>query len=323
MSTHEIHAVMLAGSHVWRREGLDAVCPRSLLPLVDAPLLSHQLRWLARGGVDAATVCTNHSVGLYVARRAWWSECGVAVTFYEDRAPRGPAGSARDVAELVGAQTLVVVEGSVVPAFPLGDAIARHRETGAALTVIEHRAPGGQGVPGGVYLVEHRALEKHVGATGYHDIKESLLPVLYRAAQPVLANSVGGSPLRVRDLNSYLAAQRALLLEAARDTAGRPDYRVEAGSLRHQSAVIGANVRIVPPVLIGPGCQIGDDVVLAGPAILGPGTLVAERSAVVRSVLWNGCRVPQDVSLDECVLLGDADLAIGARWQRVALWSQN
>ena len=77
---------------------------------------------------------------------------------------------------------IVVVEGTVLPELSLRDLFDEHRAAKAAMTVAASAEPSGDGGlrPAGIYVIERRALE-HVPETGFQDVKETLIPRLYRA----------------------------------------------------------------------------------------------------------------------------------------------
>src|SRR5512136_164453 len=91
-----VRGVVLAGVHQWEQNVFEQVLPRTLLPVANSPLISYPLRWLRRGGIDRMTICANSSSHLIQGYLSDEEVLGITPDYYEDIAPRGPAGCLRD-----------------------------------------------------------------------------------------------------------------------------------------------------------------------------------------------------------------------------------
>ena len=74
--------------------------------------------------------------------------------------------------------------------------------------------PGVQ-VPSGMYVFNREALDV-VPGRGFYDIKEHLIPQLYRSGERVIAYPSEGASPRVLDASSYLAVNE-WMVEQSRD----------------------------------------------------------------------------------------------------------
>ena len=123
--------------------------------------------------------------------------------------PRGAGGSDRDAAAASDSDTFVVADGTAIPNVALPALLAAHRASGAAVTVVVHAEERGEGpaglqVPCGIYIFSRRALDV-VPSRGFYDIKESLIPLLHRSGERVVAYSTETPCARVLGVSSYLA----------------------------------------------------------------------------------------------------------------------
>jgi NDP-sugar pyrophosphorylase family protein len=273
-------------------------------------LVCYALLWLHEGGVREAAVCANRETRVAGARLRQYVPSDVSFALLEDLAPRGPAGCVRDAAG--DAQTLVVVDGTTVPLPDLRTLLASHRASGAALTVVVHAEPGrdgkgGRQVPSGIYVFERRALE-HVSARGFCDIKESLIPRLYRAGERTLTHPVRESSPRVHDGPSYLELN-GWMVERLVEAPPAPGFVRTSGLLAHESARVAPDATCVGPVLVGPGAQVMSGATLVGPTSIGPGSIVAQGALLSRSAVWRRCRVGEGAVADGCILADDSVLA--------------
>ena len=191
--------IILAGAHVWKDDAFDALCPRLLLPIANVPLIFHTLDWLRAGGVTRVVLCINeHSE---VVRHTIDEACDdQELDYYVDRVPRGPAGCARDAAQIAPADQYVVLEGGVLPSFPLREVLGGHEQAGACVSVVVDNSGGGHtawglnGSPAGVYVLARAALQE-VSPSSYQDLKEGLVRQLLQRGDPVHALASPQAPL--------------------------------------------------------------------------------------------------------------------------------
>jgi mannose-1-phosphate guanylyltransferase len=312
--TQNARGVILAGQYAWKDSKFDALCPRPLLPVANQPLVSYALQWLSEGGLHEVTVCANRDTRTVGDCLRECRPHDVEIELLEDPVPRGPAGCVRDAAG--GADTLVVVGGTTVPLPDLGALLASHRASGAAATVVVHPEPSGDGlpkrhVPAGIYVFERRVLE-HIPRRGFYDIKESLIPRLYRAGERTMAYPVLDWSPRVLDGPSYLALN-AWMVERLCDGTPADGFVRVSGIVAHESARIAADVACVGPVLVGAGARVMAGATLVGPTSIGGASVVAEGALVSRSAVWSRCLVAEGAATDGCILADGCMVGPGSR----------
>jgi NDP-sugar pyrophosphorylase family protein len=307
-----LQGVVLAGSFPWSDSPLDRLMPRPLLPVAHQPLISYALRWLRQSGVGDVTVCLNRASR--TIRTAIVEEGGAdraGLEFYEDIVPRGPAGCARDAALASRAHTFVVADGNTIPTAVLADVLHTHRTSGAVATVLVHQQeprPGNNCLsrPGGIYIFERRALEA-VPERGFQDIKENLIPWLYRADEHVAAHLVTNTrSARVLNMTTYLDVNHWAVTRLVERPETAEGYHLYGDALVHHSASVDPAARIVGAVLVGPDSKIMAGAIVVGPVVLGTGCTVAGDAFVSRTVAWNRCLVGVKAVVDGCVLADDA-----------------
>jgi NDP-sugar pyrophosphorylase family protein len=308
-------AVVLAGTHAWRKTAFDQLLPRPVLPVGQLPLMAHPLRWLRAAGASRVTICAN---GLAPQLREHLEPVRhllPALTFHEDQTPRGAAGSARDAALATDGDLFVVADATTIPDVSLLRVLAEHQESRAALTIIVQPSSGGRAgslVPTGLYVFSRRAFE-YVPAAGYQDIKESLIPRLYAAGELVLTSEAESQCPQVLDANTYLAVSHRTIARAAAPAGIIGDPLFEAAAVIDSSARISPTALLVGPVMIGPGAEIHDDAVIVGPASIGADAIVERGALVSRSVVWSGCTIGADAQIDRSVLSTGVQVAPAAR----------
>ena len=304
-----VSGIVLAGSHHWGEGEFARVLRGPLIPVAQTPLIHYPLEWLRAGGVSRTIVCANSETANVRAELGAGTRLGLAVDYFEDHTPRGPAGCARDAACRSAAHTFVVVEGAMIPSLDLRLLLDIHRRSGAAATIVAETdrrrrtvVRDRPGLPGGIYVFERRVLEG-IAERGYQDIKQGLLERLYVAGERVVVHTVQGVSPRVLDAATYASVNNWLITRAMqRPMPELDDYQPCRDGLRHHTARVHPDARLVGPVLIGAGASIEADAVIVGPASIGAHSVVSAGALVSRSVVWDRCRIGERAIVDSSLL---------------------
>ncbi|MBI4581893.1 MAG: NDP-sugar synthase [Planctomycetes bacterium] len=302
------HGIVLAGVHSWGDCLLDEVICRPAIPIAGEPLVCHALRWLHDYGIRTASLCANSDTGYLRRCLQDGNELGLALEYYEDVMPRGPAGSLRDAALVSPAELFVVIYGTVVPRLDLVTLLAAHRTADACVTVVatrsgtRRRATEGDLEPAGIYVFSREAL-KLVPAKGYQDIKETLLPHLYAQGKRVITHVVGHCAAgRVLDTPSYISVCRWAVTRMSRESGMDSQYLRRDEAWIHETAHVSPTAQLIGPMIIEPDCVVGAEALIVGPTTVGAGSTLGPRTVVSRSIIWSGCQIGSNAILDDCVL---------------------
>jgi NDP-sugar pyrophosphorylase family protein len=333
-SGSEAAEAIVLGGHHWRRSPFDAILPRSLLPIAQNPLILHILDWLHHRGVAKTTICSNGASALIRQHLSRYPRLRLrSVHYREDVGPRGPAGALRDAAVGSGSELFVVVEGSVIPDIDLQRLLDAHRASGAAVTIVVQPARSDRDVPApvpaGIYVFSLSALEA-VPASGFQDIKETLIPALYKAGVAMRTHEAERACPRVIDGATYLRANHWLVTRiAAQRSSESPIGAVRnysgTGIVAHPSARIDPGAELIGPIVVGPRAVIEAGATLVGPLSVGRDTRLCARALVSRSVLWPESIVGRNAAVDRTVITEGAsvepseELSGAVRLRRAAL----
>jgi mannose-1-phosphate guanylyltransferase len=298
------HGIVLAGAYPAGQCPLDALAPRPLLPVAQQPLVSYALRWMAGGGLREATICAN-AAARAIRARFKGSAFGLRLAYSEDWTPRGAAGCVRDAGMKTDAHTFVVADGTTVPVLDLPELIKGHNSSQAALTVVVGADASGRLRPCGVYVFDRRAFA-HVPEDGYQDIKEKLIPSLYRTGEHVSMHMAHGSAPRVVNADTYLTLDQWVVERTSRRREAPDGFRNSGETVLHESAFVDPTARLLGPVLLGPGVSVRAGATLVGPVSIGSGTTVGEDAVVSRSVVWSRCVVGERAFVDRSMLADSA-----------------
>jgi NDP-sugar pyrophosphorylase family protein len=237
----------------------------------------------------------------------------MTVSYHEDPMPRGAAGSARDAAAASRARTFVVADGTTIPNIDLDSLLLKHRTSGACVTVaVYSEARRGHGEPCGTYVFDRRALDE-VPAHGFCDIKEELIPQLYRAGERIVAFETAAPTPRVLDASTYMAVNEWLIEDLVRNGEEFDGYVRLGTGLVHRDAFIAGDAAIVGPVLVGPGARVLSGAVLLGPTSIGREATVERGGMVSRSAVWRRSTIGAEATADRCIVADDAVIERGSQ----------
>lgn len=205
----------------------------------------------------------------------------VSVSVEYDRVElRGTGGLLRDLAEdYADDDALLVVHGNQVLVRPLPELFTAVAAVDA--DIVLHAEPDGSS--SGLHLMRCGAL-RDIRAKGYIDLKEQALPALSAAHRIRTVRSSGPTGLRVRTLEQYVRALRAL---TTGDILDRPDPYAEEWARTFSLVQQGATV--------DPSAIIHDSVVMRGATI-------GARSVIVRSLVCAGARVATGSTIFDSVI---------------------
>lgn len=312
--------VIMAGSPGSAVFPLSNFYPKSALSLANKPLLIHLLYFFKKRGISEFAVILSGRPHVYQSLVEQFADEleGVRVSFFEEKTPRGTAGSMKGLKGFIGESHFMVVNSNLfIKNLDLRKALDFHRSRNAMATVIAEKNGRGQEgfesvfvgrsgevknikaqhhsvdrrrhiVTTGAYIFSPKVLD-HIYDKAYMDIKEQLIPRLNDAGVPVLAYETSNATRKIDSMEEYLALNKELLFDL-------PDreFLLNGLSMAKDRVWVGKGSSISPdahilgPVIIGENCVIDGNVYIIGPACIGGGTRIDKDSVVRESIVCEG-----------------------------------
>jgi len=309
-----MRAVILAGGEGTRLRPLTLTLPKPVVPVVDRPLLRHQLDMLSRVGVEEIVFSVAYRPEKVEALFGDGSRLGKRIHYAVEDTPLGTGGAVKNAEPLLDGTT-IVLNGDVLSDVDLAAVVAGHRASHARATLVlapvadpaayglvESDASGKvlrfvekpdpsqittDTINAGIYVLETETLKLMPPAVRY-SIERGFFPELLARGALVRAHVHHGYWIDIGTPEKYLQVHRDILrgrFKVALD--GRPEH----GGWIHDSARVAAGARAEGPFYVGPACvvedgaQIGPDAVLVSETRIGCGAVVRD------SVLWSGCEL--------------------------------
>ncbi len=328
-------ALILAGGFGTRLRPLTDHTPKSLLPICNRPFLEHQIRLLARHGVNDVTLLTGYlpdAFGPFADKMR--ALVGVGLHISIETKPLDTAGAVRSQLDQLDATT-IVFNGDVLTDVDVSAVIATHTQNDAALTLC--LTPVGDARPyglvpldpdgrvraflekpqelvagdinAGIYVLEPSILADIPADTPW-SFERQLFPALLERKAAVFGHVDAGYWLDIGNPQRYLQAHFDVLQGTARaeidgtmftDTKELSDgTRIVGPTLLHH-APVGPGAHLGPLVCLGPGCAVGAGAVIER-SVLHAGASVGNGAIVRDSVLGSGVVVPAGTEITGAIL---------------------
>jgi mannose-1-phosphate guanylyltransferase len=307
-----MQAVILVGGQGTRLRPITYDIPKALVPLRNRPFMGYMLDFLRSGRLDGAVLSLGYLPDQIQEYLAGCDLDGFSVEYAVEDHALGTAGGIKNAEKyLRGGGPVVAVNGDVLSGLDLGQLIEQHKNTDALATItltsvedptayglvevdhdmVVHRfieKPAADEVTtnlvnAGIYVLEPEVLEI-IPPDREVSIEREIFPELQAMGR--LRAYVSSSYWRdIGTPRSYLVASHDVLSSAVGTRDGFEFLDV------HPSVRVGKHVRLLPPVAVASGCEIGHQATIGGRSALGCGCSVGEGAVVEGSILLEGAKV--------------------------------
>lgn len=293
-------AMILAAGLGTRLRPLSLEIPKPVIPVLGQPLCSCAMAFLLEHGATSFLLNLHHGPETVREKVTAWAGGRFPVEFTHEPEILGTGGGIGNAREHLRGGTFVTANSDAVARFPLLDALARHRATGALATLVLFPDPAkrytpvrvredgritgfGEAAPVGTFegfytgcqIVEPELLDHIPRGRPSCIIRETYVPLIARGA-PVFAYPTSGRFLDFGTPEDYLRGALALLAE--REGGKGPNF------FAHPRASIGTGA------VLGPGAVVED------------GAVVGAGATVRRAILWPGAVVPPGALVENGIL---------------------
>jgi mannose-1-phosphate guanylyltransferase len=322
-----MQAVILVGGEGRRLRPLTDTRPKPMMPLVDRPMVAHQLDHLRRHGIRDVVFSCGYRPDALETHFGDGSGVGMRLRYVVDPEPLGTAGAVKNAEPLLGDDDLLVLNGDILTDLDLGALREQHVRVGAlgtlALTPVpdpsafglvrlrpdraveaflekprpEELRPGEPFlINAGTYLLDRRFLREIPPATACSIEREVFPAVAARGALYGFPSDAYWRDIGTPD--SYLAAHVDVLGGAIVTESPRGDRW------------LGPGVSLAPDAVVGGGSSLGEGATVEAGArveasVIGAGALVGPRAELVGAIVGAGARIGEGSRLDPGAVVGD------------------
>jgi mannose-1-phosphate guanylyltransferase len=326
-------AVILVGGPGTRLQPLTDNLPKSLVPVLNRPVMEHTIAYLKSFGVDDIALTLSYLPDSIKQVFGDGRSFGVDIAYYLEDPPLGTAGAVKNTGERLDG-TFFVLNGDIFTDLDLNEMLAFHRERKAmatiALSYVDDPSAYGvvemdetrrvkrfiekpplaeatsQWINAGTYILEPAVLE-HIPAGRHYMFEKGLFPRILELGLPVYGFPYRGywldmgTPAKYFTVNMDILTGRlkSAVVPAAEGVSYGPGVEVDRAA------------EVKGPALIGEGCRIGPGARLTGPVIMGRGCVIGAGAALENAILWDSVSVGAGARLSRCILAGRTGVPAG------------
>lgn len=306
-------ALILAGGAGTRLRPLTYRIPKSVIPVVNKPLIVHQIELLKKAGITEIILSLYYLADEIKKVLAGGEKLGVKLFYSVEEKPLGTAGAAKNAAAYFDEEPLVILNGDVLAQIDLGEVINFYHKNLARLVIV--LTPVGDPSPyglvitdsenrvekflekpsrnqitqntinAGIYVLDPRLFDFWTGSPEF-SFERELFPLLLNKKVPFFAyvnhdywNDLG-SPKKYLETHFDIMKEKLLLTPAGQLAA--PGVWLGQGV-----KIEDKNYRIKGPAVIGNNCQIRKGSQIEELVTLGHEVVVGENSLIERSVIMD------------------------------------
>jgi mannose-1-phosphate guanylyltransferase len=322
----KLKAVLLVGGLGTRLRPLTNDRPKSIVPVLNRPVLEHTLAYLKFYGIRDIVITLNYMPEVIEDYFGDGERFGVKLTYFMEEEPRGTAGAVKNAESYLDG-SFFVLNGDVFTDMNLADMLAFHRKKKAQATIaltyvenpsafgvvetndkgkvqrfIEKPPPGTETtnwINAGTYILERNVLDVIPPGCNYM-FERGLFPQMLQTGRPVYGYPYKGYWLDMGTPASYYTISKDfmssrinnLLYKNIRNT---PQYNKKSVNI-HKSVVIKT------PAVIDDGCSIGEDVQIIGPVVIGRDCRIKEHVIIEDTIIWDGVTIGANTRVKGCII---------------------
>lgn len=320
-----MQAVLIAGGLGTRLRPLTLTRPKSLLPLVNRPLILHVLDRLP-ASVDAVLVAANYRTE-QLREFFRQEDIGKRVEVIRERRPLGTAGCLKNLEDRLSG-TFLAFNADVVSSLAVESLVAEHHRNGGLATIalaevddpsaygvvamkgdritrFVEKPPNGEApsnrINAGAYVFEPELL-KAIPKGGPTSLERDVFPKVIRKG--LFGFRFSGYWSDVGTLENFLRATEILLREQGSEVSQRAHFAPSATPVKPLAVGAGSSLdgRVGPVVTVGRNCVVGR--ARLSRCVLLDRVVVADDASITTSLVGDGCRIgPRAVVRDS--ILGD------------------
>ncbi len=334
-------AIILSGGWGTRLRPLTCTMPKTLIPIVNVPLMERIIKQLTKAGIKEIILAVNvmsEQLKNYFGDGSKWK---ITIHYTDEKEPMGTAGAVKLAEDLIGNDNFFMFNGDIITHFDFSKILKVHLNYGGLGTISSYivedpRRYGTLVIDNNnriVNFLEKQNLNDSVSGTKPMPINAGI----YILESEVLSYIEQGRPVSIeREVFPVLAQEDQLYayeISGIWKDVGLPEdfyfgnmmvlnkifqeYDKDQNKLIGIGCKIGQNVEIIPPIALDQNVIIGDDSKLGPNVIIGKDSKISANSEISNSILFNNCKISKDVKIKYTIIadycqVGEATIVDGS-----------
>jgi len=319
--------IILSGGWGTRLRPLTCTLPKTLMPVVNKPVIERQILLLKAAGVKEIVLAVSVLAKELKAYFKDGSDLGVKIHYTNEDNPRGTAGAIKLAEDLLKDDNFFMLNGDVILNFDFKDMLASHKQYGATCSIASKVMDDPSGY--GVLVVDEASqrITKFLEKNEYKKPKNKLLPM------PINA----GIYLLEPEVFSYISPHKNVSIEyevfpkfASEEKLfnysisgifmdiGRPydllkanillmndlikEQKDEGENLIESNLNIEGRALLYSPVTIGENVTIGKNCIIGPNAIIGDNVYIDDNTEIKESLIYNEAYISKNVKIRNSII---------------------
>ena len=316
----------MAGGKGTRLRPITCSIPKSMLPVMNIPLIEHIINLLKKHGIvdiGITLMFLPQRITSYFGDGSKW---GVRLHYFTEEKPMGTAGSILSTSSFIDG-TFVIISGDCITDLDLAQAIEYHRlkQAMATLVLTREENPVNFGIVAtdsngyiagflekpsrcevfsdtintGIYVLEPEIFN-HIDHDKPSDFSRDLFPVLLDKGHPLAGFVTYDYWSDIGTVESYLNTHCDIFNLKVESSFGKNKYGDNI--IIGRSTIIEPTAVINGPCLIGSNCYIGHGTVIGSYSVIGNNCFIEEQTSIKRSILMSNCSIGRGCELRGSIL---------------------
>jgi NDP-sugar pyrophosphorylase family protein len=319
--------IIISGGWGTRLRPLTCTIPKSLIPVVNKPVIERQILLLKSAGVTDITLAVSVMADILKNYFKDGKKIGVTIHYTDERTPMGTAGAIKLAEDHLKDDNFFMINGDVILNFDFKQMLKAHREhkgigliaskivkdpsrygvliaeeeSNRILQFLEKKdytPPGGKHVPmpinAGVYLLEPEIFK-------YIEPKKKIS--MEREVFPILAAENNLFHYPISGLWKDIGKPEELLegnIQLMNDILQNLDEKEK--NLIDDSIDIDGKAMIYPPVTIGKNVTIGRNCEIGPNVIVGDNVYLDDNTKIKESLIYDNSYISKDVNIERAII---------------------
>jgi mannose-1-phosphate guanylyltransferase/phosphomannomutase len=325
--------IILSGGWGTRLRPLTCTIPKTLIPVVNKPVIERQILLLKSAGISEIILAVSVMSDILKTYFGNGKNLGVNIQYTDEKNPLGTAGAIKLAEDLLKDENFFMLNGDVILNFDFNEIIKAHEkykgigviaskivpdpsrygvliveeDTNKIIKFLEkteYTPPEGKHIPmpinAGVYLLEPEVLS-YIEPKKRVSIEREIFPrlaseeKLYHYSIPGIWKDIG-KPEELLEANIQLMNDILKNLKIRQENLIDNNLDIEGKAIIHPPVTIGENVVVRKNCRIGPNVIIGDNV------YIGENTEIKDAIIYSEAYISNNVNIEKAIIADNCLI---------------------
>jgi len=320
-------AIILSGGWGTRLRPLTCTIPKTLIPVLNTPVIEREILMLKRAGVEeiilAVSVMSKELKNYFKNGEEW----GVKIDYTNEQSPMGTAGALKLAEPLLKDDNFFMLNGDVILNFDFKEMLNTHEKYGGIGTIASRLVdnPARYGVL--IINEETQTIEKFLEKEKYTSIGDNKdkMPVnagVYVLEPEIFSFIVPKKKISIEKDTFHKVAQTGKLyhysISGIWKDIGKPHELLNGNillmkdilkksesnkeNLIKDSADIHPSVKINPPVCIGENVIINEDSIIGPDLVIGNDVYIEEKCEIKESLIYQESYFSQNSKIERAII---------------------